>query len=171
MGFFNKQKDKMPEITPKVLERPIASVIDVESALSTPQIQQPKEEVESFEDWENENEKENTPEEIYQNVESVIKSSNIKSPLIKRNTMSEEEEIELMKAKLAEKEESVRLRKEEEERLKLESENRNQSQTQFRQQQVVYLTEAELLREINKKLDALIMWAANMSGVSEDGRQ
>jgi len=190
MGFFNNKKTipnpALPAVSvPVKKEQPVAFEIDANAAMPGPiEGQNPRPEVpgeETYEQWEEPEVTEQqemyeipkpqiekpvlkaVPINRFDTIQQEISQQQQIKPIATLSELSDEEYIERMEQKISERKENIRLKKEEEERQRQLAEEANQFQPSQFSQQPVYLSEAELLREINRKVDALVMWAANIT--------
>jgi hypothetical protein len=184
MGFFKREaKQPVAKAAIPIPAKP-AYEIDPDKAVpelpdtpgpiegQNPRAQQPGED--SYEQWDDSNDEtySDMPQQppVVQRPQPVVDypRSRPMQPLPQQSQnsipLSEEEILTKMKEEISKREEAIRLRKEEEERKREEAEAQWNQQAQTPQlQKVTYLSEAEMLREINRKIDALVVWAVDVS--------
>lgn len=146
MGFFKKDKVNEPEsakVAPQPRESSLAVVSDSDNEFET---------VESDEDIPIELPKKQAPKPAAK-VEAPVEDENDEQSEDIDSNLSFEEQEEILKEKIA----AIQRQKQkalEEAEAKRQAEMQNESFPQY--QPAVYLSEAELLREMNRKLDLLL---------------
>lgn len=130
--------------------------------------QNPKPAEESYEQWEDETVADDTYKDMPQQPLQPVRPV----PMPMRTgtegqylpqTISDEEMVERMQEEVDKRKEMIRKKKEDEEEQRKIMEMQQQPQRQM--QQPIYLSEAEMLREINRKVDALVVWAVDVNNL------